>query len=92
MSGGSGTRDRLRSTREEVMSTSEENSTYTAQEIADAQHALDHYPDYSGFWESASGQEHLSLALDLGLVAATTGEYRRGWHRAEIAAAREDAE
>lgn len=71
-----------------MVTRSEETSAYSAQEIADAQRELDLHPDFSTFWESRTGQDHLQVIIDLKLQPATTEAQRREWHREAMAAAR----
>jgi hypothetical protein len=62
---------------------------FTAEEISNAQYALDTYPDNSWFWDSDSGQDALWVARRAGLQPTNTNRDRVLAHRELQAATQE---
>lgn len=60
---------------------------YSAEEIADAQDAIDTHPNASPFWDSDGGQEALRIARIVGLMPTTTNRERAAIHAKAMAEA-----
>jgi hypothetical protein len=69
-----------------------QNEEFTAEEIADAQAALNLYPARSAYWDSFSGQDALEVVIALGMKPSTSDAQVRDAYRALCASIQAEAD